>query len=274
MFPADPLKPYPNLAAYFNATLTPPGPDAPAVWSMSLAGVSTGLMVMSILPVVGPAFLALGFVGFASAVGVMTRSHYWPFRKIPNEDIRLKEAKVVAANLRQMITTRRFHRDLDPATVALLEDSARLWNRVRTALDHDFWNGAEVPPTYAVTRQQALRAADEGMADILLLYKPNLPQKVESRPVLDYVAEAAENFGFTRPQPSGDIPPAYEPAREVHAKLARLAEEAERIAAAGRRIIPNAPGQSLDVVLGELRALREAESELDDTDHLRQRVNG
>jgi hypothetical protein len=178
---------------------------------------------------------------------------------------RQQEAREVADVMRRCLDLRRLHRDLDEGSLILIEECARHWSRVHGVFSAGFWSDPNLSPTYAAAREQALAAADEGMEDVLILYRPCLPVEVKGRQTLDYVEEALEQYVFKGQVAPVHPPAAFGPARQVADRLRDLATEAERIAgdlSRERANAPAAPTGSLDASLGELRAIRQAEDEL------------
>lgn len=182
------------------------------------------------------------------------------------EAARREEVREVGLRMREMIEQRRLHRDIDPGSLTLLEESARCWSRAHAAFESPYWTSTTLPLDYQAARDKARSAADESMGDILLLYRNHVPERVGSRPAMDYVDEALENFVFKGRTDSRMPPPAFHTARHVAEKLKSLADEAEALGQDGVRdaSIPAPPvvGHSLEAALCELRTIREAEEEL------------
>lgn len=259
-------KQYPNLVNYLHQASRPPSvgaalgalPVATAIWIGTSWAVFSGIMVA-----VGHAGMSVPAAFVAASLGVLTARGTRPAQS--PQDARQAEARATADLMRKLLDLRRLHRDLDEASLTLLEECARHWSRIQSAFSTGFWVSEDLPPAYQSARDMALRAADEGMEDILLLYRPCLPGQVQNRQAFDYVEEALENYVFRAPT-SNPLPPAFGPARKIADKLQDLASEAEKMAQDVHRErvaeAPATPSNSLEASLGELRAIRQAEDEL------------
>ncbi len=180
-------------------------------------------------------------------------------------DLLHERADEVAKKMSDCLERRRLHRDLDEASLALIEECARQWHRTQLALGSPHWDRDDLPPHLQNVRDQCVRAADQGMDEVMLLFGPLLPAEVESRGFLDYAEEIAEGV-FTSRKAVRPLPAAFEPARQVAEKLKLLASEVEK----RTQTVSDSPnlrenlaaGRSVDLAIGELRQLDEAESEL------------
>jgi hypothetical protein len=168
--------------------------------------------------------------------------------------------------MRAAIRNRRLHRDVGEASIILIDEAARQWGRVQTNLMHPFWNASGLPMHYEAIRDQAGRAADGAMDEILSMLKPMLPLEGEKRPLVDFLGEAIE--GLTKKGSKSDepIPPMFEPTRQLTEKLHAMADELERITSRAS-VDPGTFAQrgaapALDNALYEMRALSRAEQEL------------
>jgi len=257
MFSSNPVKQYPNLSRYVEYAAKQQRRDPREIWAAALAGM--GLIALG-AGLVANAMLAVG----AAIPMIAGAAFLWLKRDRPGKDpISAKRAEAIhtARVLKQMFDQRRIHRDLDEGSLALLEEAARCWIRVQTALGAEYWQDMDLPVTYVAARDQARAAADEAMMDIMRLYRQALPENVGARPAMDYVDEALEKFVF-KSRNDRMPPPEYYSARQVADKMLVLAQEAERIAREGVPALATPPGHSLDVALGELRQIRQAEEEL------------
>ena len=257
MFSSNPAKQLPNLSRYVEYASRKPRRHPRESWAAVMAGIGLAILGAGL---VTNALLAIG----ASLPLIAGAGFLWLKReKGPKDVLSAKRADALqtAQVLKQMLDQRRIHRDLDEGSLALLEESARCWVRVQTALGAEYWQDLDLPITYMAARDQARGAADEAMMDILLLYGQTLPQTVGARPAMDYVDEALEKFVF-KSRNDRMPPPEYYTARQVADKMLVLAQEAERIAREGVPALATPPGHSLDVALGELRQIRQAEEEL------------
>lgn len=189
------------------------------------------------------------------------------FRKVkPKSDPRVQEAKDVAMTMRQCIDRRRLHRDLDEGSLILIEECARQWARIQSTFSTGFWQNTALPAAYVSAKRQALASAEEAMQDVMILYRPCLPQQVHRREPIDYMEEAAEQFGFGKKKMARHVPVAFGPVRQIADRLQQLASEAEQISQSNDIAMSSmedpAPSTGIEASLGELRAIRIAEEEL------------
>ncbi len=191
-------------------------------------------------------------------------------RELTADEQFLMEGQDVARIMSQCIEKRRLHRDLDSASMTLMEESARHYWRVHENFNAPYWTSNQLPLQYQSIRQQALLASDKGMSEIMLMFRDYLPQQVNNRHVVDYVDEALEKYAFKRPANSF-LPTTFKAARDVAEKIHTLADETVEItkkADLPLEKLPDVnPGSALDSSIGELRTLRQAEDELQE--HLR-----
>lgn len=158
-----------------------------------------------------------------------------------------------AAKVYGYVQNRKLSRELDPASVVVLDEAARQWARIHAAYPET--------PGEPVVAVHVRRAADAGMEELLMLFRDHLNVKPANKSLAEMATETLESFGiFTR---RDDRPPPafFNVALAIAQKMQALAEEAERKRLAGESDLA-APGHSLDAALGELRAVREAETEL------------
>jgi len=180
------------------------------------------------------------------------------------EEQRHRDAWHVAYALQQLITRNRIHRDLDSGSIALFEEAARLWLRIRAALDSAALKDRHLPPTYAAVRDRIAQASQEAMVDMLLAYRLDITKQPSNWTPLEFVDEALDNFGIRKSFDDRQPPPAFYGARQIAEKLQVLADETEALALErlSTPVGPNVPSRSIDAVLGELRSIRQAEDEL------------
>lgn len=260
-------KKLPQLADYVRAQ--------PAIPSMSgweafgclssLGLVAAGIwMIRSGNPGWGWGTVAFGFPGMP-IMGSWLSKHFG--RPRTEDQVRTQEARQVIQKLRGYLDGGRLHRHLEPVAAALLEQGARNWCRIRETLGGDAWTDPQLPQHWKDIRSQSLSAADRAMEDQILL----LRSSIKSQPRADDWQIAFTEFLnelLGRPSEAEDVrfPVEFEPAREIGSKLGRLASEVEE---ASKRLLTDgfaqnkySSGRSIDAVLGELRAIQEAESEL------------
>lgn len=223
------------------------------------AAGAIGLFVgmTSVLPVFGIA--AAGAV--LSVVG-----HAMKKPKTP-EQLQDEMAAEAIGHLLHLYHQGRLHRHLDQASQQLMEEGARHWARVRTALEGPFWRSPNLPEHYRVARARAMAAADDAMEDIVVKLRP--PERVHrsGEEVWEWVQTLTESLvGPRAPQPLGTLPPGFEGARELALRLVELAGEVEGMT---QRAIDADPlrdrlssTRAIEGAIEELHQIRAAESEL------------
>ncbi len=256
---------YPNLVSYLHllSRRTPPSGVAP-LDVRTAAGLAGGWVLTSgIAVMIDQAILAIPAAIMALGLGALTMRREKP--ALSPRAQRQEEARQVGDVMRKCLELRRLHRDLDEASLILLEECSRHWARVQAVFSTGFWSDPQLLPAYASARQQAMDAADDAMHDVLILYAPCLPVEVKGRQPMDFVEEALEQYVFKAPLNPTQPPAAFGPARKVADRLRDLADEAERIASDLHRqrvTEPAATSGTLEASLSELRAIRQAEDEL------------
>jgi hypothetical protein len=255
---------YPHLVNYLHYASQEPAPSARGILPLPMLA---GLLSFWGAFTIGGIALQQPIVPILATAVTLPLGMWSARNPRPEESAdsrRAREARDVAVTMRKCLDLRRLHRDLDEASLTVIEECARYWSKVRTIFDSGFWSQSDLPPAYAAARRQALEAADEGMRDVMLLYGPCLPSDVKGRGAMDYVEEALEQVVFGGPTAS-HLPHAFGPAREIADRLRDVATEAEGIAGdiSRERLDETFTGSgSLRATLGELRAIRTAEDEL------------
>lgn len=180
--------------------------------------------------------------------------------------------------MRGALRNRRLHRDVGEPSLVLLDEASRQWGRVSTNLQHPFWNAANLPMHYESIRDQAGRAADQAMDEVLALYMPLLPHENEKRAFTDVVGEAIENFTKKGGKSSEPIPPMFEPTRQLTERLRVMADELDRITSRAA-VDPDTfskrhAAAALDSAIHEMQALSRAEQEIGEPVQIEQRLDG
>lgn len=258
---------YPNLSAFLEFQRRHPSGRNPKK-PLPVGVVIVGALFLGLL--LGDQFAWICWISMAILVGLAGWFLY-DFSKgsaAPDEaavSALRRQSLEAGRRMRGALKNRRLHRDVGEPSLVLLDEAARQWGRVSTNLQHPFWNAAQLPMHYEAIRDQAARAADAAMDEVLALYMPLLPNEHERRPFTDVVGEALENF--TRKGSSSEpIPPMFEPTRQLAEKLRSLADELERITARAA-IDPDTfakrhAGAALDSAIHEMQSLNRAEQEL------------
>lgn len=200
---------------------------------------------------------------------------YWISEKrraeslIPNRDL-FREVKPHLQAMHGALMRKRLHRDLAPTAAALLEEGARQWTRIIGALSTAFWQDPDLAEHWKGIRDHAAAGADRAMLELLLLlqssFKPNSGPQGWQAVMIDVV----EQFGGTVAIERGEdlVPVTFDQAREVLVMMSELADEIEQ---SSKELISSGVEQADDMLrsrlamsqtLQELRAVREAESEL------------
>ena len=177
---------------------------------------------------------------------------------------RQRDAYNVATALATLIARNRIHRDMDPGSLALFEEAARLWLRIKASLASASLTDPHLAPTYIAVRDRIALAANEAMVEMLLAYRLDIATQPSNWSPLEIVDEALDGFGIRKSFDSRQPPPAFYGARYIAEKLQVLADETEALAR-DRLSMPQTsvnPSRSIDAVLGELRSIRQAEDEL------------
>lgn len=177
---------------------------------------------------------------------------------------------------------KKLHSWVDPVLLQLLEAAAYHYSRVTTILDGPTWltsSGGR-----AQLRSQAKQAADEAMLDLVVLVQPSIGKPIkEKKDEIEGIFEdlfefdIAEALGGLQRMASSDwrdyahqsphAQAVFPSCRGLAERLKALADELEQMPAPSDHVDPATlpPTQSaasLDYLLGELKAVKEAEQEL------------
>lgn len=287
MFAQDSERRYPSLSAYVREAL------AEATSGLALVyGVGGILIVPSLATTIGYLFgLIFGFhigliVGLALlpilliVLGVLVRR--WTE---PRTERQRKRKRVVEAlgHYQASIVRRRLHRELDPNVGQLLESCAHFHQLILNCLDGAFWRGQ--PGHNKALEEQARRAANEAMGDAVILGaacigKPGKTKGEDLKTALRDLAELeiqeamqgfrtiAKSDRSRYSHQSPHLSAVLEPLRQIAGRLEALSGEVQRFAAesAMKTVDPGASTavSSIDLVLSEMGALRQAQSELEE----------
>jgi hypothetical protein len=267
MFWPDKRKQYPNLLQFLNETKN--RKVSVTDWPMIAASAITALLAMTAASCLVSGFLIPGSVAavatLASIVGLV-RLERRP-KPEPDPARRLAgEAQPIVRSMHALAEGNKLHRQLDEATIQMLEECAHHWYRVQVVFKSPFWSSERLPPQYANLREHALSGAEATMDEVMLLHRAYMPAKVESRNAIEFIEDALDEFVFKKTRVPGNLPASFEPTMRIAEKLQTLADEAEKISrelvvdpatAASRE-----PGSALDASIFELKQIRAAEDEL------------
>jgi hypothetical protein len=186
------------------------------------------------------------------------------------------------AAFRDLKGKKKLHSWVDPVLLQILEAAAYHYARVTTILDGPTWltsSGGR-----AQLRTQAKQAADEAMLDLMVLVQPSIGKPLkEKKDDIEGIFEdlfeldIAEALGGLQRMASSDwrdyahqsphAQAVFPSCRGLAERLKALADELEQMPAPSDQVDPATlpPTQSaasLDYLLGELKAVKEAEQEL------------
>lgn len=177
-----------------------------------------------------------------------------------------QEAHQVGQRMHQALHRRRLHRCLNAAAAELLEEAARHWQRVQTSLTGSFWSDPNLPGHWLSVREQAKNAAARGMEEMLVLLQSSFhePSRQTFGEVVEEVLET-----FTGPKWNQDttFPIGYDAAHQIANKMRQVADAFEQAGLQASRELGETSSsygseRALDMALGELRVVQEAEDEL------------
>ncbi|MCC7435549.1 MAG: hypothetical protein IT363_12760 [Methanoregulaceae archaeon] len=246
----------------------------------AIIGVTAGLMGAAFGALAGTGVIQFGVTNIAVWMGLnlLTLAGFGAFylseRKrrvdaLPNKDV-FRDAKPFINELNGSLQRRRLHRELSPTAGALLEEAARNWRRVISALATPFWTDPELPEHWKSIRDHAFQSADRAMLELLLLlkscYQPNAGPQGWQSVVIDVVEQFGGTVNITRGEDL--LPVTFDEATETVTMLSHLADEVE---SASKELIASGVGQedhlrsrlAMTQTLNELRMVREAEQELE-----------
>jgi hypothetical protein len=282
-------KRFPHLAAFLTNVVEL------RIWNpQRVSAAIGGAIVILATPLVGIATyfatneIVFGFIGAAAAIPVSTLIWYIidrQLRKPKNaEEERRMAAWIHAESMLRMDKQRKLHKWMDPSMSQLLEASAFHYGRILGAVSSSFWSSPDLPPHWTSVREQALVAADQAMEELVVLAAPCMGKPETDRgsafkeAVEDLVDgdfaiaiggfKEATNADWTRyAHHSPNTKVAFEPARKIGDRLKKLADQIEAksqeaVKDSGEQIMVEAAVSSIDMVLGEMSTVEEAEKEL------------
>lgn len=261
----------PNLSRYVahNATRNPGGGAAQTTGCM-LSGLAAAMVGFFLMRLLGPIFagavsLLIVLPILAALIGMWVK---YLNRPRSEEEERRQEAHEAIVYMNSALAAGKLHRKIDPAAGILLEECARHWSRVHEALSGTFWEDRDLPGHWKAVRDQALTAANRAMDDIIVMLKPVLATRNPQAASHEFISSIMESFFNVESQmPVEPLPAQYLPARDIAQKLMMLANEVETTAQRAARDDSfkqhYSSGSQIDVVLSELRAIQEAETELE-----------
>ncbi len=174
---------------------------------------------------------------------------------------------------------RRVEREIDPIAGQILEACAMQRERVLMALNSAAWITRASNEPWRSVREQSLQAAESAMEEAIVLSSPFIgpgrgKEEGEWAKVVSDFAEKGVGAAIRQvdrilsPRPAlsdQNVPAPLRPALAVATKLQALADEVEMGADAATAATVSAAGSSLDQALQNLKAIQQAEQELDGT---------
>lgn len=184
---------------------------------------------------------------------------------------------------------RRLHRDLDFTAAQLLEASAYYWSKIRIQMNSAGWNSEATPMHLLSVRQQTLQAIDEAMREqialcIRCLASPGAKKSTDLRDVIedalgidvDKVLDSIRKGTVTkRGFQSEHLPEIFEPSRQIAERLKLLSAEIDKMTFENLQKYQGAgtgATSALEAVMKGMQEIRQAEGELSDEQHLRDRL--
>jgi hypothetical protein len=250
------------------ARLTPEGQAAQAA-GCTLSVLLTGVAFIALSRIVPMLFAGIlsAFVVLpvlASLIGVWIRHISRPRTE---EEERRREAHEAILFMNNALKTGKLHRRVDRAAGLLLEECARHWQRVQDALSGAFWEDRDLPAHWKQIRDQSLSAANRAMDDIIVMLRPVLESRQHQTSAQEFIGDILESFfNVDTSAPIEPLPAVYLPARDIAQKLVQLADEVEetshRAASDASFREHYSSTTQIDQVLSELRAIKQAETEL------------
>jgi hypothetical protein len=250
-----------------------------------LAGLLAGLQWSSVstgFQAAGLALPAAGLLWFGLVKLTKIGRHKPDEREI--------EVAQVANAFSLLVKEKKLHKRVDPAALHLMEAGAENWARIKQALASPFWSSEKLAGHWTTIREQTEQAADRAMEDLMVLGATCIGEEPQGRKediedavedffdlsffdAIDNIKRAASSDWMSYAYHSPNAKAIYEPGRLIAVRLQELAQEVEDMQ---DEIIEEqsqdqpASAESIDVVLSELRAFKQAEVELvhEEQEHL------
>jgi ribosomal protein L29 len=284
----------PWFDGYLAAKYAEPTPSrARLADAMGCGLFALGLPLLAVTPIAlrGEWWMALvlPLIGIPIFAGVWATIRKRADMPRTSEEERQKRLREVLQSYFQLRQNKRLHKWIDPVALQLLEAGAFHWSRLRESLNGPFWMSPNLPTHYMAIRDQALASAEQGMAEMVTLAqscigKPEKDKKRDVESVFEsfFDLEVADALSGLKQIAHSDWTKysyhteasrgIFEPCRQIAERLKELADEIEtvKVQAAMQQVVDNraASTDSLNLVLEELRAVKKAETELEEQQHL------
>ncbi|MBI1756889.1 MAG: hypothetical protein HYR64_07270 [Fimbriimonas ginsengisoli] len=256
---------YPNLAEYLR-TLRRQNERASEVVAVIAVVVGLGVsfaFALLMREIGGEGFSRFGVLGLFAGLGL---AFWFTRRQKTRPEALLAEAREVAKDMSTRLERGRLMRDLGQPSMDVLEECARGWAKVNQLLGTPFWRDADIPVHYRTIRETVLNSVEGAMAEAILLFRNNLSDSHGLSDLKAMAGEVLEEVVFGKPRLPQHLPSGFGPARELADKMRLLVNEVETVAQrAQEELAPLGPATasaSLDLCIGELRSIRQAEAEL------------
>lgn len=286
---------YPNFATYLDSVQAPDSLKRRefAMGSGCLATVGAGLVAAVALGY----FLGTGVNAAAGIIGALAGgglaaaiAGWWMQKRVlaagqPQSDReRLdQDSHAAAMQFRLLDNQKRLLKSLDPVAAQLLEAGAYHWYRVRETLNGNHWRSPNLPAHWTSLRDRALDASHVAMAELSVMCvtctgEPRREKKDDLQSVFEDFADldiqdalrGLAKIAATNDEPyrftTGRAKELFEPAKEIAERLKSLADQVEKADLKATQEVSLPKGayatDAIDVLLGEFRAVQQAETEL------------
>lgn len=270
LFPSQLPKRLPCLSAYVTrmAARSPESRGAQGAGCM-MAGLTSAIAFVGLERIM-PIFFAIALTLFIVLPLLAGLASVWVnhLSRPRNEDEeRRREAHEAILFMNNALNKGKLHRRIDRAAGLLLEECARQWLRIHDAVSGTFWEDKDLPAHWKHVRDQSTSAANRAMDDLIVMLKPVLETRDKQTSTQEFIGDMLENVLNVKVEgPVEPLPAAFLPARDIAQKLMQLADEVEETT---QRAADDpsfrehySSATQIDHVLGELRAIKQAESEL------------
>lgn len=228
--------------------------------------------------------MLLGLGMSATIVAILTGLNRQKKLATDPREQRKREVFRAGRELKELEDQRKLHRWMDPVALHLLEAGATHWARIHATLKSPQWNPRELPSYWSQLKEQVYAAADQGMADLLLLTQSCVgpPQKDRESDVkgifqsfvdldiadaLQGLSQMAKSDWTAYAHQSPQSQAVAQHGRLIAERLRDLADDIEaksaEVAVHSATLGGLTSLEALDGVLGELKTVRQAESELE-----------
>lgn len=266
------------------------------------AGCLTGVLGVPLAGLwIGMAFgLVPGLIASVVAIPVSLGVWYALSRRAAKprseQEAREIQRRYAVHHLRGLKQNRKLHKHVDSQILQVMEAGAYHWLRIHDVLDAREWRSKDLGGHWKSLREQALQAADQAMMDIAVyaqscIGKPNRERKDDIEEIFEdfFEGDFSDAMGGLRTvmktdwrdysHHSPNARAVFDPCRQIAERLKMLADEVDQMNFRRAQEVVEVQDQpeavdSIDLILSELRATKQAEAELgdDDEEHLHQGI--